>query len=131
MAIQNLLCNSYFFTSEITFDDASLKILEKDKIIDNVSNSITDMEWIKVCDNSSLGNGDLVGFDYDDKKILISKVQDKIYATDRICTHQYADLSTGFLNEEEKTITCPLHLSVFKLENGMPESTCGNIFKNI
>ena len=51
MAIQNLLCNSYFFTSEITFDDASLKILEKDKIIDNVSNSITDMEWIKVCDN--------------------------------------------------------------------------------
>jgi 3-phenylpropionate/trans-cinnamate dioxygenase ferredoxin component len=122
MAIQNLLCNSYFFTSEITFDDASLKILEKDKIIDNVSNSITDMEWIKVCDNSSLGNGDLVGFDYDDKKILISKVQDKIYATDRICTHQYADLSTGFLNEEEKTITCPLHLSVFKLENGMPQN---------
>jgi 3-phenylpropionate/trans-cinnamate dioxygenase ferredoxin component len=80
------------------------------------------MEWIKVCDNSSLGNGDLVGFDYDDKKILISKVQDKIYATDRICTHQYADLSTGFLNEEEKTITCPLHLSVFKLENGMPQN---------
>jgi 3-phenylpropionate/trans-cinnamate dioxygenase ferredoxin component len=36
------------------------------------------MEWIKVCDNSSLRNGDLVGFDYDEKKILVSKVQDKI-----------------------------------------------------
>ena len=34
--------------------------------------------------------------------------------------HEYADLSTGFLNEQEKTVTCPLHLSVFKLDNGMP-----------
>jgi 3-phenylpropionate/trans-cinnamate dioxygenase ferredoxin subunit len=80
------------------------------------------MEWIKVCDNNLLGNGILMEFDYDDKKILISKVQEKIYATDRICTHQYADLSTGFLNEEEKTITCPLHLSVFKLDTGMPQN---------
>ncbi len=80
------------------------------------------MEWIKVCDNDSLGNGDLFGFDYDSKEILVAKVQDRIYAVDRICTHQYADLSTGFLNEEEKTVTCPLHLSVFKLENGIPQN---------
>lgn len=80
------------------------------------------MEWIKVCNNDSVGNGDLVGFDYDGKEILIAKFQDKIYATDWICTHQYADLSSGFLNEEEKTITCPLHLSVFKLENGIPQN---------
>ena len=29
---------------------------------------------------------------------------------------------SGFLNEEEKTVTCPLHLSVFKLENGIPQN---------
>jgi len=80
------------------------------------------MEWIKVCNNDSLGNGDLMGFDYDDKELLITKVQDKLYATDRICTHQYADLTSGFLNEEEKTVTCPLHLSVFKLEDGIPQN---------
>jgi 3-phenylpropionate/trans-cinnamate dioxygenase ferredoxin component len=80
------------------------------------------MAWIKVCDANSLSNGDLIGFDYNNKKILITKAQDKIYATDGICTHEYADLSTGFLNEEEKTITCPLHLSVFKLDNGMPQN---------
>jgi 3-phenylpropionate/trans-cinnamate dioxygenase ferredoxin component len=85
------------------------------------------MEWIKVCDNNLLGNGNLMEFDYDDKKILISKVQEKIYATDRICTHQYADLSTGFLNEVEKTITCPLHLSVFKLDTGMPQNPLAEI----
>ena len=80
------------------------------------------MKWIKVCDKDSLSNGDLLAFDYNNKEILIAKAQDIIYATDRICTHQYADLSSGFLNEEEKTVTCPLHLSVFKLDNGIPQN---------
>ena len=80
------------------------------------------MEWVKVCSKDSLGNGDLMGFDYNNKELLIAKVQDVIYATDRICTHQYADLTSGFLNEEEKTVTCPLHLSVFKLEDGIPQN---------
>ncbi len=79
-------------------------------------------EWIKVCDVKSLKNGDLLDFDIEDKKILISKLRDKIYATDRICTHAYADLSTGFINEDEKTLTCPLHMSAFKLEDGTPQN---------
>src|SRR5436190_15696944 len=79
-------------------------------------------EWIKVCDIKSLKNGDLLDFDKEDKKILISKTKDKVYATDRICTHAYADLSTGFINEDEKTVTCPLHMSAFKLEDGTPQN---------
>jgi 3-phenylpropionate/trans-cinnamate dioxygenase ferredoxin component len=78
------------------------------------------MEWIRICENSSLKNGDIIGHDYNDNKnrLLIAKLNDKIYATDGIYTHQYADLSTGFLNEEEKTITCPLHMSAFNLDTG-------------
>jgi nitrite reductase/ring-hydroxylating ferredoxin subunit len=79
-------------------------------------------EWIKACKENSLKNGDLLDFDFDDKNILIAKAGDKIYATDRICTHAYADLSTGFMNENEKTVTCPLHMSVFKLEDGNPQN---------
>ena len=79
-------------------------------------------EWIRVCDVKSLKNGDLLDFDIKDKKILISKLRDKVYATDRICTHAYADLSTGFINEDEKTVTCPLHMSAFKLEDGTPQN---------
>jgi 3-phenylpropionate/trans-cinnamate dioxygenase ferredoxin subunit len=79
-------------------------------------------EWIKVCDVKSMKNGDLLDFDIYDKKILISKSKDKVYATDRICTHAYADLSTGFINEDEKTVTCPLHMSAFKLEDGAPQN---------
>ncbi|HZC21307.1 MAG TPA: non-heme iron oxygenase ferredoxin subunit [Nitrososphaeraceae archaeon] len=79
-------------------------------------------EWIKVCETKPLKNGDILEFDYGDKNILISKAGNKVYATDRICTHAYADLSTGFMNENEKTITCPLHMSIFKLEDGTPQN---------
>lgn len=79
-------------------------------------------EWIKVCETKPLKNGDILEFDYGEKNILISKAGNKVYATDRICTHAYADLSTGFMNENEKTITCPLHMSIFKLEDGTPQN---------
>jgi len=79
-------------------------------------------QWVKVCDDKSLKNGDLLDFDYGDKKILLARAGGKVFATDRICTHAYADLSTGIMNEEEQTITCPLHLSVFKLDTGAPQN---------
>ena len=78
------------------------------------------VNWVKACDASNVGSGELYGFDYDDKKILLANLDGKIYATDRICTHAEADLSTGILSEEG--IRCPLHLSVFNLENGKPQN---------
>ena len=56
----------------------------------------------------------------DDKKILLANQKGNIYATDLICTHAEADLSTGFLSEEG--VRCPLHLSVFNLEDGKPQN---------
>ena len=79
-------------------------------------------EWIKACEMKELNNSEPLGFDYNEKKILISRIRDRVYATDRICTHAYADLSTGFMNEDEGTITCPLHMSSFKLEDGTPQN---------
>lgn len=80
------------------------------------------MSWVKVCEDESLKPGELFEFDYQDKKILLVKLDKKIYASDRICTHAYADLVSGILNEKEKTVTCPLHMSVFNLENGIPQN---------
>jgi 3-phenylpropionate/trans-cinnamate dioxygenase ferredoxin component len=79
-------------------------------------------QWVKVCEDNSLKNGDLLDFDFGDKKILLARAGGRVFATDRICTHAYADLSTGIMNEEEKTITCPLHLSAFKLDTGLPQN---------
>jgi 3-phenylpropionate/trans-cinnamate dioxygenase ferredoxin component len=85
---------------------------------------------LRVCDEKAMKDGDIMGFDCEvsvdndkrkaNKRLLIAKIGGKIYATDGICTHQYADLSRGFLNEDEKTVTCPLHLSAFSLDKGIP-----------
>ena len=80
------------------------------------------LNWVKACDFKSLQSGEIIEFDYKAKKILLVKIGNQIYATDRICTHSYADLSLGIINEEEKTVTCPLHMSAFKLETGIPEN---------
>jgi nitrite reductase/ring-hydroxylating ferredoxin subunit len=87
------------------------------------------MGWTKVCDVNSLKDGDIVSFIYDDgeRKLIIAKIKGKLYATDGICTHAYAELSNGFLNEEEKTVTCPLHLSAFNLESGVPRNAPAEI----
>jgi len=77
-------------------------------------------QWVKACDKNQVGNGELFSFDHKEKRILISNFNGKIYATDLICTHAEADLSTGFLTEEG--IRCPLHLSVFNLETGEPQT---------
>jgi len=77
-------------------------------------------EWIKACNLEQVKEGQLFGFIHDDTKILLANLKGKILATDLICTHENADLSTGFLSEEG--VRCPLHLSVFNLENGEPQN---------
>jgi nitrite reductase/ring-hydroxylating ferredoxin subunit len=77
-------------------------------------------EWIKACTVDQVKEGQLFGFVHDDRKILLANLKGKIHATDLICTHADADLSTGFLSEEG--VRCPLHLSVFNLNDGKPQN---------
>ena len=77
-------------------------------------------KWIKACSKKELEKGEMLDFDHDDKKILLTNLNGKIYATDRICTHADADLSGGILSDEG--VTCPLHLSTFNLETGVPQN---------
>ena len=77
-------------------------------------------EWINACNLDQVSDGQLFGFIHDNKKILLANIKGKIHATDLICTHADADLSTGFLSDEG--VRCPLHLSVFNLDNGEPQN---------
>jgi nitrite reductase/ring-hydroxylating ferredoxin subunit len=77
-------------------------------------------QWVKACSLEKIKDGQLFGFSAEDKKILLANQKGKIYATDLICTHAEADLSTGFLTEEG--VRCPLHLSVFNLQDGKPQN---------
>ena len=88
------------------------------KVITNTGEILSN--WVNVCKLNQLKKGEMIDFDYNDKKILLANLDGKIYASDRICTHADADLSTGILTEEG--VTCPLHLSTFNLKTGVPEN---------
>ena len=49
-------------------------------------------------------------------QLMIINIEGKFHAVDRICTHETADLSTGFLTDSE--VTCPLHLLRFDINTG-------------
>ena len=52
----------------------------------------------------------------DGRRVLVVNLDGTLHAWDGTCTHEEADLSTGFLLGER--VTCPLHLSVFDLTTG-------------
>ncbi len=71
---------------------------------------------MKVCQVSDIPPGTMYPVDVDGSRMMIVNVEGKLYALDRICTHETADLSTGFLTDSE--VTCPLHLSRFDITTG-------------
>ena len=56
------------------------------------------------------------GLDLDGRRVLVVNLDGTLRAFDGTCTHEEADLSTGFLLGER--VTCPLHLSQFDLTTG-------------
>jgi nitrite reductase/ring-hydroxylating ferredoxin subunit len=54
--------------------------------------------------------------DIGERRLMIVNVDGKLHALDRVCTHEDADLSTGFLTGS--VVTCPLHLSRFDVVSG-------------
>jgi 3-phenylpropionate/trans-cinnamate dioxygenase ferredoxin component len=89
--------------------------------------------WIRLCKADEIKHGEMRAFDLDrgSKRILLVNINGNLYSSDGICTHQYAELSEGFLNAEDKTITCPLHLSVFSFLDGKPQNPPAELPLNI
>ena len=73
-------------------------------------------EYMKVCELSDVPPGTMHALDLGGIRLMVVNVEGELYAVDRICTHQTADLSTGFLIQSE--VTCPLHLSHFDVKTG-------------
>ena len=73
-------------------------------------------EYVKVCEVSDVPPGSMHPVDIDSKRLMIVNVDGELHAIDRICTHEEADLSTGFL--AGSVVTCPLHLSRFDVISG-------------
>lgn len=55
-------------------------------------------------------------FQLGDRLLALVRVGENIYAVDCICTHEFALLSDGYV--ENNTIECPLHAARFDLRTG-------------
>ncbi len=71
---------------------------------------------VRICNVNELHPGDKTAIQAKGESVLVANVNGNIYAVSNICTHEYAELVNGFILED--TITCPLHLSRFRLETG-------------
>jgi nitrite reductase/ring-hydroxylating ferredoxin subunit len=78
-------------------------------------------EWHRVASSADLRDGEPLPVDLAGTVIALYRVDDKIYAIDDVCTHEYATLSEGFV--EGGTIECPLHAAQFDIATG--ECLCG------
>jgi 3-phenylpropionate/trans-cinnamate dioxygenase ferredoxin subunit len=72
--------------------------------------------YVKACNLADVPPGTMFSVDIGEVQMMIVNVDGTLYAVSRICTHETADLSTGFLIGSE--VTCPLHLSRFDIKTG-------------
>lgn len=79
------------------------------------------MTWKYLCAASKLSDGEPLGFEVGGLRLALYKVDDDhIYATDDVCSHAFALLSTGFL--EGHVVECPLHGAMFDIRDGKCQS---------
>jgi 3-phenylpropionate/trans-cinnamate dioxygenase ferredoxin subunit len=55
-------------------------------------------------------------FVVEDEERVLTRVDGQIYALEGICTHEYAELADGEI--EDETLWCPLHSSGFNVRTG-------------
>ncbi len=74
------------------------------------------MPWYPVAQCAQLEDDAALAVSVGPSSIALIKVEDRIYATSNICTHQFALMSDGFV--EGDTIECPLHQGRFHIPTG-------------
>lgn len=75
-------------------------------------------KFVNVAQLGALGVGKLLRVVVDKHAYMLANVGGDIYATDDVCTHEDASLSTGALHGE--CVSCPLHGSRFNVRTGEP-----------
>src|ERR1700747_589802 len=73
-------------------------------------------QWRRIVGLLELRENEAVGAKIGDTPIALYKLNGKVYAIDDVCTHEYAQLSQGFV--EDATVECPLHQATFDIATG-------------
>jgi 3-phenylpropionate/trans-cinnamate dioxygenase ferredoxin component len=72
--------------------------------------------WIEVAALDDIDDEDVMRFDHDGKTFAIYRYEDKVYASDGLCTHEQVHLCDGLVMEH--VIECPKHNGRFDIRDG-------------
>ncbi|RIY42478.1 non-heme iron oxygenase ferredoxin subunit [Neopusillimonas maritima] len=78
------------------------------------------MNWIKIATVGQIEEDESLGVELEGKQLAVHHTEGEYFVTNNICTHQFALLSDGFI--EDGCVECPLHQAMFDLRTGEPKS---------
>ncbi len=85
------------------------------------------MGWHAVAEADALGDDEALAVRVGEVPLAIVRAGGILHAVNNVCTHQYALLSDGFV--EDGCIECPLHQGRFNLATG--EAMCAPVTEPI
>lgn len=75
-------------------------------------------EFIAVAAVADVPVGQSIEVRYAGAQVGVFNVRGTIYAIGNICTHAYAELHEGYVDDDDCTVDCPLHGARFSLKTG-------------
>lgn len=78
------------------------------------------MAWIRIAATSQLQDDEVMPIALGETQLALFRSGGEFHVTDNVCTHQYALLSDGYV--EDGCVECPLHQARFDLRTG--EAMC-------
>jgi nitrite reductase/ring-hydroxylating ferredoxin subunit len=89
---------------------------------------MSEKHWQQVARLQDLSPGVMIAIEVDGRDIALYRLESgEVYATDNICTHGFARLTEGFLDDD--IVECPLHAGQFNVRTG--EGLCAPIMENL
>lgn len=74
------------------------------------------MDWIRIASTGQLQDDEAMPVVVGAARIALYRSEGEYFATENVCTHAFALLSDGFL--EDGCIECPLHQARFDIRTG-------------
>ena len=87
-----------------------------------MSSAEEQLEYVRLCGADEVPQGEASRFVVGTHEIAAARVGEEIFAIGDVCSHGSFLLSEGEVDEEECTLECPKHGSLFNLRTGEPET---------
>lgn len=74
------------------------------------------MTWTQIATTDQIGEDEALAISLGELRLALFQSAGAFHVTDNVCTHQYALLSEGYV--EDGCVECPLHQARFDLRSG-------------